>query len=180
MKERERRRNERRGFLVVDQKKLPTMSRINIAERCAGRFTFICKDARPSVHLVALALDRVLSVCFLGVIDLESRQGEDVLVALVIRSLHHLSCVGLVLFHIGIVGQTDILVHIKTEEWSRLSTGLVDNKVVEGVMVRDDQILLHIHHVVNTDTTQLLKLLPALFQKLCDCISLLALQRERD
>lgn len=102
------------------------------------------------------------------------------LVALVVRALHDLARVGLILLDTGIVGQADVVVHIKAEQRAGLSAGLVDNEVVEGVVVGDDQILLDVHHVIDADAPQLLELLAALFQELGDGVSLSALKTSND
>jgi hypothetical protein len=58
------------------------------------------------------------------------------------RALHHLSRMTLVLFPRRIADEPDVIVHVEVEQGSRLAARLVDDKVVEGVRVRDDQVFL--------------------------------------
>jgi len=96
----------------------------------------------------------------------------------------------------SIVQHPYIIVHIKAEQRPRFPSCLVDNEVVEGVVLRqtamsvqvpplrnratymrNDQILLDVHHVVNTGPTQFRELCPAFFQELSDVVALFALFR---
>lgn len=63
------------------------------------------------------------------------------LIALIVASLHHLPSMRLVLLDTCIGQQTDVVVHIKVEEWPRLSSRLVHDKVVEGVVLNEITIL---------------------------------------
>ena len=61
------------------------------------------------------------------------------------------TCMRLVLLHGGVVDQSDVVMHVKGEEWAALSTGLDDDEVIEGVGLRDDEVLLHVHQLVGGD-----------------------------
>ena len=64
------------------------------------------------------------------------------------------TCMRLVLLHGGVVDQSDVIVHVKCEEGAALSAGLDDDEVVEGVGLRDDEVLLHVHQLVGGDCMQ--------------------------
>ena len=61
------------------------------------------------------------------------------------------TCVRLVLLDGGVVDQPHIVVHVEGEEGAALAAGLDDDEVVEGVGLRDDQVLLHVHQLVGGD-----------------------------
>jgi hypothetical protein len=54
----------------------------------------------------------------------------------------HLSCMGILLLHSGIIHYANILKHTKVKQGPALATSLVDNKLVKGVMVWQYEILL--------------------------------------
>jgi hypothetical protein len=58
-----------------------------------------------------------------------------VFVTLIVASFNHLASVGLVLFEGRVGEETNVVVHVKVEEWTGLATGFVDYEVVEGVML---------------------------------------------
>ena len=66
-----------------------------------------------------------------GLIPLPAGCREDVFVLFVPPTPNNLTRVRLVLFHTRIMCETDIVVHIKVEEWARLATSLCDNEVIE-------------------------------------------------
>jgi hypothetical protein len=91
-------------------------------------------------------------------------------------------------------------VHVKAEQRSRLSSSLVDNEIVEGIVlqgfhtdrrlasspgstrttrmahVRDDEILFDVHHVVYACSSQFRELSSAFLQELPDVVTFLALR----
>lgn len=73
--------------------------------------------------------------------------------------------------------QADILSSIEVEQRAGLAARLRHNEVVEGVVVRDDQILLHVHQLVHSGHLQLEEVLTqivqAFGQKLVDGVALL-------
>lgn len=100
----------------------------------------------------------------------------------------------------SIVQHSHIVVHVKAEQRPRLSSSLVDNKIVEGIVlqsnhtdrqlafqsrlddttkmahVRDDEILFDVHHVVYACPSQFRELSSAFLQELPDVVTFLALR----
>lgn len=127
--------------------------------------------------------------------NLPSRCGKDVFVAVVPTSLHDFSGVRLVLFLSSIRQQTNVVVHVKVEERTRFTASFVDDEVVEGVSLRneqvsgarekemltayvwDDQVLFYVHHVVHIHSSQLGELLTRFLEERGDGVTLLALER---
>ena len=66
---------------------------------------------------------------------LPARGGEYMLVSVVPASLDHFPSVRLVLLDRRIGQKTDVIVDIEVEQRARLSTGFVDDKVVERVVL---------------------------------------------
>ena len=58
-----------------------------------------------------------------------------------------LTCMRFLLLYIGIVLQPYIIINIKVEQRTALSPGLGDDQVIEGEVVRQYQIFLHVHQV---------------------------------
>ena len=56
---------------------------------------------------------------------------------------------GLFLFYVGVMLQPYVIIHIKVEQWAAFASGLRDDEIVEGHVVRQNQILLHIHQVAD-------------------------------
>jgi hypothetical protein len=57
------------------------------------------------------------------------------LVTLIVTPLYDFACMGLVLLFRGVSKKANIVMNIKVEERSRLSTSLVNDKVIEGMML---------------------------------------------
>ena len=100
----------------------------------------------------------------------------------------------------GIVQHSHVIVHVEAEQRSRLSSSLVDNEIVEGIVlqgfhtdrrlasspgstrttrmahVRDDEILFDVHHVVYACSSQFRELSSAFLQELPDVVTFLALR----
>ena len=56
---------------------------------------------------------------------------------------------GFFLFYIGIVLQPYIIIHIEVKQWTAFTSGLGDDQIVEGHVVRQNQVLFHIHQVAD-------------------------------
>jgi len=95
--------------------------------------------------------------------------------ALVPAPLDDFAGVGLVFLDCSVSHHSNVVVDIKVEQRPGLAAGFVGDKVVEGVVVWDNKILLDVHQVIYTNTTQLWELLPTLLQKRPNIISLRAL-----
>ena len=103
------------------------------------------KSYECSVDALAVrlaAMNGVRLPALLWIRNLKSGVGELVLVALVQSLLHHLSSMRLVLLYPRITNHSYIVVHIKMEEGSALASRLVDDEVVEGGRVREDQVVV--------------------------------------
>lgn len=104
---------------------------------------------------------------------LPSRGWEYVLVPLVIASLDDFARMRLVFLHSRVGEQTNVVVDVEIEQWTGLAAGFVHDEVVERVVlakqtmlmvcerhegyektyVWNDEILLHVHEVVDTDAS---------------------------
>ena len=73
--------------------------------------------------------------------------------------LHHLPRVRLILLHPHVVGEPHVFVHVEVEEGAGDAPGPGLDQVVEGVVSRDDQILLHEQEPFRRRPPQLRKLL---------------------
>ena len=91
----------------------------------------------------------------LRVEDLPPRARENVLIPVVPAPAHDLARVTLVLFNSCITHQTNVIMNIEMEKWARLSSRLGDDQIVEGVRVRNNQVLFHIHELVHAASLQL-------------------------
>ena len=60
-----------------------------------------------------------------------------------------LTCMRLLLLYIGIMLQPYIIINIKVEERTALSPGLGNDQIIEGEIVRQYQIFLHVHQVAD-------------------------------
>jgi hypothetical protein len=107
---------------------------------------------RPEFFFIWINLPAVNGVSLVPrhgrVVRLPAAGGEDVLVPLVPAAVHDLARVRLVLLHADVVHHPDVLVHVEVEERTRLAPGLGDDEVVEGDVVRDDEVLLHVAQAV--------------------------------
>lgn len=65
------------------------------------------------------------------------------LIPVVPSSLDNLACVTFVLFDTRICKHANIVVYIKIEEWARFAPRFRNNKVVEGIMLRQSQLDKH-------------------------------------
>lgn len=74
------------------------------------------------------------------------------LISLIITPFNNLSSVRLVLLLSGVRKQAYIFVRVEIEEWTGLAARLVDNEVVKCVVVGNNEVLLHIHQIVDTDS----------------------------
>lgn len=81
-------------------------------------------DSEGGAALLGLVFDAVLFVGLGRVEGLPSRRREDVLVALVPAAQKHFASVRLILLDAGVVGQTDVIVHVEAEERTTFSSGL--------------------------------------------------------
>ena len=61
------------------------------------------------------------------------------LVSLIPAPLNYFPGVRLVLFDTGIGKQTNVVVDVKVEQWSRLPAGLIHDEVIEGVVLYDNR-----------------------------------------
>lgn len=75
-------------------------------------------------------------------IHLPSRSGENVLVSLVPAAFNHFAGVGLVFLFGGVRKESDVVMHVEIEQRTRFPPSLVDYKVVEGIVLRDNEVLL--------------------------------------
>lgn len=66
-----------------------------------------------------------------------------------VRGLRDLTCMGFFLFYISIVLQPYIIIHIKMKQRATFASGLRDDEVIEGHIVRQNQVLLDIHQVAD-------------------------------
>ena len=60
----------------------------------------------------------------------------------------------LVLLDGGVVDEADVVVDVEGEEGAALAARLDHDEVVEGVGLRDDQVLLHVHQLVRRHRLQ--------------------------
>lgn len=72
-------------------------------------------------------------------------------VSLVISTLNYFASVRFILVYRGVRKQPDIIMDVKVEQWARFTTSLVHYKVVKGIVMRNDQVLLDIHEIVNVN-----------------------------
>ena len=123
-----------------------------------------------------LVRHRVLVPLLLGVVRLPATRGEDVLVSLVPTAQADLTRVRFVLLNFRVVYDADIVVHVKVEQRSALAPRFGHDEVVERVMVRDDQVLFHVHQVVGARRLQLVEFFPQILERfleqLGDAVSL--------
>ena len=63
----------------------------------------------------------------------------------------------LVLLDGGVVDEADVVVDVEGEEGSALAARLDHDEVVEGVGLRDDEVLLHVHQLVRRHCLQVSK-----------------------
>ena len=123
--------------------------------------------------------DSVVVPLLLWIVGLPSAGREDVLVTFVPAAQTHLARMRLVLLHFSIIGQSDVIVHVKHEEGPRLSPGLGDDEVIERVVVGNDEVLLDVHQLVHADRLEVVELLAQRvqcpMQELLDGVALLQL-----
>ena len=116
---------------------------------------------------------------FLGVIRLPATGGEYMLIPLVPATETNLPCMGLVLLYPRIVDNPHILVHVKLKQRSALPPRLRHNEIVERVVMRNDQVLLDVHQLVDRDCLELVEFsaqaLQRALQELLDAVALLDL-----
>mmetsp|Transcript_45250 Transcript_45250/g.117186 ORF Transcript_45250/g.117186 Transcript_45250/m.117186 type:complete len:361 (+) Transcript_45250:71-1153(+) len=110
--------------------------------------------------MVSLTMDRILLERLVLRVHLPSARREDVFVPLIPFPVHDLPRVALVFLDPHIVGDPHVVVHVEVEERTRLASRLVLDKAVEGRVVREDEIFLHVHQVVGRDPPQLGEVLP--------------------
>ncbi len=60
-----------------------------------------------------------------------------------------LTCMRLLLLYIGIMLQPYIIINIEVKQRTALSPGLGDDQIIEGEVVRQYQIFLHVHQVAD-------------------------------
>lgn len=123
--------------------------------------------------------DGVVVPLLLRIVGLPSAGREDVLVTFVPAAQTHLARMRLVLLHFSIIGQSDVIVHVKHEEGPGLSPGLGDDEVIERVVVGNDEVLLDVHQLVHADRLEVVELLAQRVQcpvqELLDGVALLQL-----
>ena len=64
-------------------------------------------------------------------------------------ALRGLTCMGFFLFYVGIMLQPYVIIHVKVEQWAAFTSGLGDDQVIKRHVVRQNQVLLHVHQVAN-------------------------------
>lgn len=110
----------------------------------------------PVFSVIDLWVKYLLSVSCnvepLRITHLPSGCGEYVLISLIVTPFHNLSGMRFVLLLGGIRKQAHVLVRVKVEEGTGLAPRLVDDKVVERVVVGNNEILLHVHQIVDADS----------------------------
>ena len=73
-----------------------------------------------------------------------------------------------VLLDFRVVYDADIVVHVKVEQRSALAPRFGHDEVIERVVVRDDQILFHVHQVVGARRLQLVEFFPQILERLLE------------
>lgn len=131
------------------------------------------------VNRVALTISAITGAPLGNVIHLPTIVWEHVFVPLEPLALDDFAGVTLLLFDPRIADHADVVVHVKVEKWAGLASGLVDDELVEGVVVRDDQVFLDVHQRVDAVTSQFWDLRTTLLQEVRDGVALFALSTGR-
>ena len=113
-----------------------------------------------------LVRHRVLVPLLFGIVRLPAAGGEDVLVSLVPTAQTDLTRVRFVLLDCRVVYDPDVIVHVEVEERPALAARLRHDEVVERVMVRDDEVLFHVHQVIGARRLQFVEFLAQILQAL--------------
>ena len=77
-------------------------------------------------------------ICWMHWTNLPSGRWEDVLVALIPATFYDLPCMGLVFLFCSVSEQPHVVVNVKVEQWPRLAASLVNYKIVERVVLTNE------------------------------------------